>query len=585
MTSRHLCHPARDVTGSRRAIPIAQERFAAQGLTILGYAALWIVGLASAGWSGTATGRILYVDRLHDYSPVGAGYVGTAPRAVRFADVEIRRADNGQVLGSGATDANGDYSFSVTSSGIVDLDLFVIANSTTSPWTDVQVRDSGRSQRVQAVASGPYRRDTDGLFGLDYTVPTDNGSVRLGGMFNIIDVILVGAEFVSSRVGMRAPACVVYWEDGSAMGTYYVIGSNRIYLRGGTPGDPDAGDDDSYDDPVILHEYGHYITDLYSYISPSAGGDHSIRSYYPPPLTWSEGWASAFQAFARDSSLYWDTLAGATAGFNIDYEPGAFNQVPAPQFRGMNNEGAVTCVLYDLYDSAFSGDTSPGQDDEAFAYGVDPIWQVVELDFAPGVLATMDDFYQGWRDRFPDRAVDAAFATFGMEFVPMEPQEFVYSRVDLGREIPDGASQGLTDTLVVSASPGGILMPGGVRVWVAIEHPYPQDLVIRLQHPDGTPALLRAPGTRDSNNPLDVTEWYGYPRYAPPAESLTAFAGKSPAGAWLLEVSDGSPGSSGILQDWRLKLRMGEQWATTPQVWLLDGLGGVHRLVAPTPTP
>jgi len=388
-------------------------------------------------------------------------------------------------------------------------------------------------------------------------VPTDDGSVRLGGIFNIIDSILTGAEQVFSQVGAKVPGCVVYWEDGGTNGTYYWIDTNRIYLRGGTSGNPGSGDDDSYDDPVILHEYGHFVTDQYSYINPSANGLHSVLSYYPPPLTWSEGWVTAFQAMVRGSALYWDSLDGDATGFNIDYERGAYNQIVRPEFRGMNNEGAVICVLYDLFDSSFSGDTSPGEDDEAFAFGMDSLWQVVDLDFAPGIMATMDDFYQGWRDRFPGLEVDSAFARFGMEFVPLAENEFVFSSTDLGLTIPVGVVREVTADMVVPPFSENKILPGGVAVWAAIDHPNARDLVIRLRHPDGTRVTLKAPGTGGGE---DVAEWYGYPRYTFPAESLSAFDWKSPAGVWTLEVSNEGWSSSGILLDWRLKLKTGQAW-------------------------
>lgn len=512
-----------------------------------------VLGLVSTGWAGVVSGRILYEDKLYDFSPVDAGYVGTAPRPARFVEVELRRADNLSLLGAGSTDGEGEYAFAVQSAGALDVKLYILGRSSNSPWTIIEVRD--QSARIQTVAAGPYLRDTNGAFVIDHTIPADSGGVRLGGIFNILDVILIGAEQVSAQLGTTAPPCVIYWEDGSTDGTYYDTRTKTIHLLGGTRASPDQGDDDSYDDPVILHEYGHYMAHLYSYTSSYAYGTHHILGYYNPALTWSEGWASAFQAFGRNSALYWDSLDGNAIGFNIDYERGAYNGIVRPEFRGMNNEGAVTCVLYDLFDDASSSDTSLGRDDEDFAFGVEPIWDVFQQDFASGALATFDDFYQGWRERFPGWGVDAAFAAFGMEFVPHEPKESVWSRTGVDRAIPDGDLSGASETLGVTLAPDEIVLPGGVRVWVAVQHLRPSDLAIGLRHPDGTRVALRNYGTSNGEDFQDVLEWYGYSYYDLPAESLSALEGKPAAGPWALEISDQRPGVSGTLRDWRLKLK------------------------------
>lgn len=498
-------------------------------------------------------GRISYVDKLYDRSLQGAGYVGTATRPARYVRMELRRSSDGVLLGAASTNEAGEYAFEMIPSGTIEADLTILARSDASPWTRVQVK--ALDGDLQAVSAGPFSIDTNRALRLDYTVPTHRGGTRLGGLFNIVDCILTGAEWVSGRTGASVPSLEVYWQDGSTIWSSYSPGSNRIYLLGGTAGDPDHGDDDSYDDSVILHEYGHYMADLYS-LDRSPGGEHQLTGYYTPPKAWSEGWASAFQCFVRNSSLYWDARDGDAEGFNIDYETATRNGERLPRLRTMRNEGAITCVLWDLYDDAASSDSTPGEDDDGVSYPAEWIWSVFEQDFRTGMFATLDDFYEGWRNRYPGDPVDEVFAAFHMEMTPSAPDEQVVSRMGLDLAIPDTGVP-LRNSLQVSAASGRIPAASEVRCLVAIRHSNRSDLSIRLRHPDGTSVLLKAsrPGRYDTR---DVFEWYGYPGYEIPVESVDRFAGKSPAGQWMLEVSDDSSFYTGTLLGWRLRIHQAE---------------------------
>jgi len=501
---------------------------------------------SAALWAGNVSGRIQYTDKLYDFSSDEAGYVGTLPKPARYIEVELRRSDNSALLGSGSTDGEGNYSFAISDAGTIEVDLYLIAHSSASPWGDVFVLDNKWDSFLQSLVVGPFERNTNGTFSLDYTVPTDSGGKRLGGMFNIVDSILHGAELVSARLGAPVGPITIYWEDGSTNGTYY--SSNRIYLYGGDRGSPTTGDDDSYDDAVILHEYGHYLADRYSW-DRSPGGSHHLDGYYSPVLTWSEGWASAFQCIARNSALYWDATDGDTGGFNLDYETGSENGVILSDLKGMNNEVMVTCVLYDLFDDASSHDNSPAGDDDSCEGGAEEIWTVFDQDFVPSVLATMDDFYQGWKIRYPALPVDEVFAAFGMEMVPLRQGEKVYSALDLDLSIPDNDPGGVAGTIQL---PAGVIQADGVRVWVAALHSYRGDLSIRLRHPDGDSIPLKLASDSDWEN--DVTEWYGFQNYEKPTGNLSSFEGRSSAGLWTLEISDEGALDTGTLVDWRLKV-------------------------------
>ena len=85
---------------------------------------------------------------------------------------------------------------------------------------------------------------------------------------------------------------------------------------------------------------------------------------------------------------------------------------------------------------------------------------------------------------------------------------------------------------------------------VNITHTYKGDLEVSLIAPDGTTVLLhnRTGGSTDN---VDTV----FPDLTAPAQSLSAFAGKSTAGAWTLKVRDLAAIDVGTLNSWEIDFR------------------------------
>ncbi len=489
-------------------------------------------------FSGTVTGNIRYLDRTFYLS----GFTGTEYKPVRYTDIEIRRYDNNNILGSGYTDNNGNYNISIPDSGYLDIYLLIIAKSYNSPFTDVVVKDDVYSQNIQAVASPQSYENTDSDIVFDFDIQTDDGTTRIGDPFNIIDCVLLSAEKIYNETGSTVPLVTVYWKDGSGDGSYYT--GSTIHLLGGTPGSPDSGDNDGYDDSVIIHEYGHFIADNYS-VDKSPGGSHSTIGYYNPKLTWSEGWATFLNLAVRNSCVYWDS--SGTGGFSIDYE------TPSPYANlriGMNNESAISCVLYDIYDNSSSEDDTLGTDDDPYSLGFSEIWTIVD-DFMDNnnLTATFDDFYNGWKSTYPSLNVDSAFVDRSIEFVPWNSSEKIYERTYLYLGIPDNNPSGVMDTISVNANS----IVDTVKVFVDVDHFDLTDLEISLSSPDATSCILHN-NTLSSDNVL--IEWYGFSNYDSPPESLDIFKDKNTLGDWQITIKDTGPGFSGELVSYKLKIKL-----------------------------
>ncbi|KYG60682.1 hypothetical protein AZI85_11840 [Bdellovibrio bacteriovorus] len=140
-----------------------------------------------------------------------------------------------------------------------------------------------------------------------------------GGAFNIMYDILLANEYIRRNINKNgtvagqpetntnkwwvAEKVTVYWKAGfnpysyfnsSSPLSFYSPGERKLYILGGVNGDVKGSDTDHFDDSVILHEYGHFLEDVYGN-SESPGGSHNGNFIIDARLAWSEGWANFLQ--------------------------------------------------------------------------------------------------------------------------------------------------------------------------------------------------------------------------------------------------------------------------------------------------
>ena len=131
-----------------------------------------------------------------------------------------------------------------------------------------------------------------------------------GGAFNIHYNIWNANQYLRANSGNAsfvAPKVTVYWKAGlnpysyfgspTSLISFYQSGQRKLYILGGYNGNVKTVDTDHFDNSIILHEYGHFLEDVYA-ISESPGGSHSGAATIDPRLAWSEGWANFFQILA-----------------------------------------------------------------------------------------------------------------------------------------------------------------------------------------------------------------------------------------------------------------------------------------------
>lgn len=308
-------------------------------------------------------------------SGAGLGAAGAA-RPIRHAEVRIL-SGTGSTLQCGALNGSGNVTLAVPpSTSNYSIQIFSRADNSVVKASVLDCPEENKPHSITQSFLADSAKTVTVTAGVTGEVP--------GGAFNILDQIVDANDFLRTQVGTCAftgcaaftvaPKVSAYWEKGFNPNVYqgeansgisfYLPGYRRLFIMGGVGGEVDDVDTDHFDDPVILHEYGHFLEDVYS-ITDSPGGSHSGNATIDPRLAWSEGWANFIQAAIRGDARYMDSFGnidGATGlllGIPIDSPGGSCTIGSAtpgcdlPEFASEGNfrEFAITRYLWDIFDS------------------------------------------------------------------------------------------------------------------------------------------------------------------------------------------------------------------------------------------
>jgi len=342
----------------------------------------------------TFSGKVSYEDRLYNMG----GFTGdTELLPVRGAVVNLIAIHGFATIATGATDNNGDFSFSAidNSSRLGGIYIQVVSKTEPNNPAQIEIRNNTTDEALLSLISPGYDDSIATDFtGRQITATVDSG---VGGLFNILDVFSMASELVqqsgvsctNSPNPCIPPLLTAYWEPGTAEGTYYDDQLDAIFILGG--GDSD-GDHDEYDDSVIAHEYGHFAVHHFSK-DDSPGGPHFITDNTQDiRLSWSEGWGNFFSSAVRNNPIYLDTSDDGSFSFSLeDYSS------PPPSSLNSSaiyttSEIAVTGVLWDLFDDPSTLLSSITEDHDQIGLGFEPIWQTI-IQFPDDKPATMEMFW------------------------------------------------------------------------------------------------------------------------------------------------------------------------------------------------
>ncbi len=341
---------------------------------------------AHANW--TASGIVNYQDREFDQT----GFTGVQPLlAARFVDIEVVDAQNGSVIGSGATNGLGAFSFTVNDGRTRNIYLRALTRSTqTSNLFTKVVNVSNTIYAIATATINGHTATTNVNFG------TLVAAVGAGGeAFNLYDQTVYGSDYLAFVQGARpdsSHAITVTWQINGGIGGS-TSSSTAIDMR-------DTG---GYDDTVLLHEYGHFAVFNYS-ASDNPALAHSLADCNQDPrMAWDEGQASYFSGAVRRLSgihhpnLYVRTDGGAGPGHLVVW----FDMETESQFScsGDLSEVSVFTALWDITDSAATDDLTPGVDDtpiDTLALADTEHWQVMTNGLPGSTYITAEDYWDKW---------------------------------------------------------------------------------------------------------------------------------------------------------------------------------------------
>ncbi|MFA5896389.1 MAG: fibronectin type III domain-containing protein [Thermoplasmata archaeon] len=354
----------------------------------------------------TVQGRFQFEDRQLDER----GFTGVTWMApVRCADVEFYDVDSGQVLGTGSTNETGYFQIPISDGAVRNVSFRATTTSRyhTNLFNPSVLTLPRLGAQPYTLSSLVYRDHLSGT-NIDFTAnPVNATKETVGGPFHIFDLAQSAERYVENLTSAYPPTnLTVYWSKGYGDGKYYDL-NGHVYLMGSST------DDDSYDDNVVLHEFGHYIALSYS---ADAGfyGPHGLAGTYDIRLSYTEGLGSYFMGAVRNflnltqPLIYIETNGSALNwfGFSLSYDtdtPSSYYDGPF-QDRTSANEVAVAHALYDVVDGASSKDGTPGVEDDPMdllsLVGDRLVWNVLVSIRENATLftkaITMETFYDQW---------------------------------------------------------------------------------------------------------------------------------------------------------------------------------------------
>ncbi len=285
--------------------------------------------------SVTITGSAVYKRRL--YLSSGLGGVDSNDYPIRYAEIAVLDS-TGSEIQCGETDASGNFSISVPESSSANYRIQVRSRISNSSQALVSVLDRHDNMTYYAVQSASFTPDSNRSVGT--LIAAHDGQV-IGGAFFILDHILRTNEFLRAQTTSCdgssgsitacspftvAPKVQVLWRPGFNPGDYYgvgpvsfyISGTSRLYILGGDNNDVNSSDTDHFDSTVVIHEYGHFLEDMYPG-SSSPGGAHDANSILDARLAWSEGFATFLALQVTADSNYTSVFDNDTANYLNQY--------------------------------------------------------------------------------------------------------------------------------------------------------------------------------------------------------------------------------------------------------------------------
>lgn len=312
------------------------------------------------GGTFTITGTAQFTSRV-TVTSAGAWYLDYTfnTKPIAYAEFHVYDSANKRIQ-CGETASNGTFSTQIPNTPNTQYTLKIFSRANNSFYKASILNDVNNnlpysvSKPILVVATTPGDIGSVLAEGDDTTDPTITGAA-----FNILNNIYLVNNFLRSAAASAgftvAPKVSVYWKAGfnpntyrggsSTQGiSYYIPGRYQLYIQGGINGDVASSDTDHFDDSIIVHEYGHFLEDIFGK-TDSPGGSHNGDAVIDPRLAWSEGWANYLQSAVKTA------IAPAAAASSTYIDTFGYKQ------NSGDPSGYGNLTVFDLTDDPLSGTT------------------------------------------------------------------------------------------------------------------------------------------------------------------------------------------------------------------------------------
>ncbi|MFO0694791.1 MAG: hypothetical protein U0230_14610 [Polyangiales bacterium] len=332
------------------------------------------------GPSRALSGHVRYEARSATPTGVSTAIETRPARYVTLVFVDAQGVERAR----GRSDGEGAYRVDVPA----DVARVRILSEASVDGYELSVSPDGRGRGTH-VLERPLATDATTLDVLALDASPDGE----GGALHLLDTMLRGALAVHEWTGAPLPPLYAYWARGvTSTWSYYhgerPEGSGRfsLELMGGERGARETTDTDEHDEPIVLHEVGHFVFDRLSSDS-SMGGDHPGGTLIDPGLSWEEGRATWFAGVVLGSPRYRDTIGMEPRGqLRVDRDLERRESGPI----GIGSESTVMEVLWDLSDGSPG---LPDRDDDGVALApADLMRAMIDLGRTPGAYPCLATF-------------------------------------------------------------------------------------------------------------------------------------------------------------------------------------------------